>query len=119
MERNIGLTDRFVTLRPYQTDDIGSLYEAARESIAEAFVWMPWCHPDYSIEENKEFIESLPQKWVRTSQTKKGVATAVTFLLAKFAFDELKLNKVEIRIDVDNIASLRVAEKAGAVKEGF
>ncbi|MFC1977631.1 GNAT family N-acetyltransferase, partial [Chloroflexota bacterium] len=157
MERNIGLTDGFVTLRPYQTGDIGSLYEAALESIAEAFMWMPWCHADYSIGESKEFIESLPQKWeqgiaydfvitetinglylggcavnrfqndwrlanlgyrVRTSQTKKGVPTTVTLLLAKFAFDELKLNRVEIRIDVDNIASLRVAENAGTVKEG-
>jgi len=56
--------------------------------------------------------------WVKTSQTRKGIATAVTLLLARFAFDELKLNRVEIVIVVGNIASERVAEKTGATKEG-
>jgi RimJ/RimL family protein N-acetyltransferase len=57
--------------------------------------------------------------WVRTSRTKQGIATMVTGLLARFAFNELKLNRVAIVIAVGNKASLRVAEKAGAVKEGI
>jgi ribosomal-protein-serine acetyltransferase len=57
--------------------------------------------------------------WVRTSQTNKGIATAATLLLAQFAFNELKLNRVELTIAVDNQASLRVAEKAGATREGI
>jgi RimJ/RimL family protein N-acetyltransferase len=57
--------------------------------------------------------------WVRTSRTRQGIATTVTGILARFAFDELKLNRVEIVIAVGNKASLRVAEKAGAVKEGI
>ncbi len=57
--------------------------------------------------------------WVRTSQTNKGIATAATLLLARFAFNELSLNRVEIAVAVDNRASLRVAEKAGATKEGI
>jgi len=57
--------------------------------------------------------------WVRTSQTHKGIATAATLLLAQFAFNELKLNRVELTIAVDNQASLRVAEKAGATREGI
>jgi ribosomal-protein-serine acetyltransferase len=57
--------------------------------------------------------------WVRTSQTNKGIATAATLLLAQFAFNELKLNRVELTIAVDNRASLRVAEKAGATREGI
>jgi ribosomal-protein-serine acetyltransferase len=57
--------------------------------------------------------------WVRTSQTNRGIATATALLLAQFAFDELKLKRVEITVAVDNQASLRVAEKAGATKEGI
>jgi ribosomal-protein-serine acetyltransferase len=57
--------------------------------------------------------------WVRTSQTNKGIATAATLLLARFAFRELKLDRVELTVAVDNRASLRVAEKAGATREGI
>jgi ribosomal-protein-serine acetyltransferase len=57
--------------------------------------------------------------WVRTGQTNKGIATAATLLLARFAFRELKLSRVELTVAVDNQASLRVAEKAGATREGI
>lgn len=158
MGKDILLTDGVITLHPYQVSDIDSLYEAARESISEMFEWMPWCHPDYSIEESRTWIESQPDKWekgeeynfaisyntgglylggcglriidrnigiadlgywVRTSQTKKGIATAASLLLTRFAFNELRLNRVEITVAVDNQASLRVVEKAGAAKEGI
>src|SRR3990172_4536404 len=56
--------------------------------------------------------------WVRTSRTKQGVATAATLLLARFGFDELKLNRIEIVVATGNYASQRVAEKAGATREG-
>jgi len=158
MEKDILLTDGVITLHPYQVSDIDSLYEAARESISEMSEWMPWCHPDYSIEESRIWIESQPDKWekgeeynfvisyntgglylggcglrvidrnigianlgywVRMSQTKKGIATAATLLLTRFAFNELRLNRVEITVAVDSQASLRVVEKAGATKEGI
>ena len=56
--------------------------------------------------------------WVRTSRTREGVASAATRLLARFGFEELKLNRVEIIAATGNKASQRVAEKAGATKEG-
>src|SRR4030042_853957 len=40
--------------------------------------------------------------WVRTSRTGRGVATAATLLLAKWAFEELKLNRIEIVVATDN-----------------
>jgi RimJ/RimL family protein N-acetyltransferase len=57
--------------------------------------------------------------WVRTSQTGRGLATAATLLLARFGFLELKLQRIEIVAAVGNLASQRVAEKAGAVREGI
>jgi len=57
--------------------------------------------------------------WVRTSRTRQGVATESTLLLVHFGFDRLNLNRIEILAAVDNKASQRVAEKAGAVREGI
>jgi RimJ/RimL family protein N-acetyltransferase len=57
--------------------------------------------------------------WVRTSATGRGVCTAAFALLRKFAFEETKLFRLEILVDVDNRASQRVAEKSGAVREGI
>ncbi|UCH42166.1 MAG: GNAT family N-acetyltransferase [Dehalococcoidales bacterium] len=157
MERDIEITDGFITLRPYQMSDIDSLYEAVRESITEVSLWMPWCHSEYSIEESTTWVEGLPERWemgtsfdfaitkakngqycggcglnhlrydiglanlgywVRTNETRKGIATAATLLLARFGFKELRLNRVEIMVAVGNIASLRIAEKSGATREG-
>ena len=57
--------------------------------------------------------------WVRTSAAGRGVATRATMLAARFGFQELGLNRIEIIAAVDNIASQRVAERAGAVREGI
>ena len=57
--------------------------------------------------------------WVRSSQTGRGVATAATLLAAEFGFEDLGLNRIEILIAIGNVASRRVAEKAGAKKEGI
>lgn len=56
--------------------------------------------------------------WVRTSAAGHGVATMATRLAARFAFAQLGLQRIEIVAAVGNIASQRVAEKAGARLEG-
>jgi RimJ/RimL family protein N-acetyltransferase len=56
--------------------------------------------------------------WVRSSQTGRGIATAATRLLARFGLEALELERIEIVAAVGNTASQRVAEKAGAVREG-
>ena len=56
--------------------------------------------------------------WVRTSRTGEGIATSATLLLAKWGFMVVKLNRIEILASTGNKASQRVAEKAGAQREG-
>jgi len=56
--------------------------------------------------------------WVRTSHAGRGVAPAAVRLLAGFAFAETDLVRLEIVCAVGNRRSQRVAEKAGAVREG-
>jgi len=57
--------------------------------------------------------------WVRTGRASQGVATAATLLLVGFGFKELGLNRIEILAAIDNKSSIRVAEKAGARREGI
>jgi RimJ/RimL family protein N-acetyltransferase len=56
--------------------------------------------------------------WVRTRKTRHGVATSATRLAARFSF-ELGLNRVELLVPTANVPSQRVAEKAGAKREGL
>lgn len=57
--------------------------------------------------------------WVRTSRTRQGIATAAVPMIAKFGFDNLNLHRMEIVVAVGNLPSKRVAEKAGALREGL
>jgi RimJ/RimL family protein N-acetyltransferase len=57
--------------------------------------------------------------WVSSKYTGQGVATASALLVARFGFDELGFNRIEIGAAASNAASLRVAEKIGASREGI
>jgi RimJ/RimL family protein N-acetyltransferase len=57
--------------------------------------------------------------WVRSKGTRKGIATAAALLVARFGFDELGLTRIEIGAATSNVASLRVAEKIGATRQGI
>lgn len=45
-------------IRPFSTADAVPFHEAVRESAAEMFPWMPWCRPDYSLEEARGWVGS-------------------------------------------------------------
>ena len=57
--------------------------------------------------------------WVRTSRHRAGIAGRAATLAARFAFEQVKLIRVEIVIAVGNEKSRRVAEKIGAHYEGI
>lgn len=48
-----------------------------------------------------------------------GYTTEAVSLTVKFAFDELKLHRIEAGVMLSNIGSMRVLEKAGFHKEGI
>lgn len=56
--------------------------------------------------------------WVRSSETGKGIAATAARLVARWAFENTDMERLEILVAVDNRRSLRVAEKVGAVREG-
>jgi len=57
--------------------------------------------------------------WVRSSATRRGVASRAVKLVARFGFHELKFSRLEILAAVGNVGSQRAAEKAGARHEGI
>lgn len=49
----------------------------------------------------------------------KGIATKASHLLLKYAFDEIKLNRIYLYTEKDNIIAQRLFEKVGFKKEGL
>ncbi len=57
--------------------------------------------------------------WVADAARGREVAVAAARLAAAWAFEELDLQRIEILVQPENTASLRVAVKLGAVCEGI
>lgn len=145
-----------VTIRPYRVSDAPALYEAVIESRAELAPWMPWCHPQYSIDDSRSWVELQVANfaqgreydfviaaadgqflggcglnlldllnrranlgyWLRTSATGNGYAVEAVRKLVDWTFEHTDFRRLEVIAAIDNKRSLRVAERAGAVREG-
>ena len=57
--------------------------------------------------------------WVAAQARGNGVATHATTLLAAWAFDVLNIERLQITCGPDNVASQRVAERAGFTREAL
>jgi RimJ/RimL family protein N-acetyltransferase len=146
-----------ISIRPYSLNDPPLLFDAATESVNEIYPFMPWCHPNLSVNEvwkwvndqisafsaGRQFefvivakngrvlggcgLNQIDQEnrranlgyWVRTSATRQGVATNAIKELVEWGYQNTNLIRIEIVVSSKNQASLRAAEKAGAVKEGL
>src|SRR5262245_11106164 len=57
--------------------------------------------------------------WIGEDARGRGIATSATRIAARWAFEEVpELARLQLRADVENPASNRVAEKAGFTREG-
>ncbi|QYY44767.1 GNAT family N-acetyltransferase (plasmid) [Aneurinibacillus thermoaerophilus] len=56
--------------------------------------------------------------WLGEKYQGKGIMTKVAKALTDYAFNELKLNRVEIRVAVENKKSRAIPERLGFVNEG-
>jgi RimJ/RimL family protein N-acetyltransferase len=50
--------DTDISLRPYRLNDAPALHEAAIESVWEVRPFMPWCHPNLTLDEGRSWIEA-------------------------------------------------------------
>ena len=56
--------------------------------------------------------------WIDKREEGKGVVTGVCVRLIRYAFDELRLNRIEIRCSTENLRSAAIPERLGFRKEG-
>jgi RimJ/RimL family protein N-acetyltransferase len=56
--------------------------------------------------------------WLAPHGRGRGIATRAIRLLARWAFDDLAIARLQITCGPDNLASQRVAERAGFTREG-
>jgi RimJ/RimL family protein N-acetyltransferase len=57
--------------------------------------------------------------WIRTSHVGRGLATESTASLARVALEVCGVDRVEIRVDPSNEASLAIPQKLGFAEEGM
>lgn len=65
-------TERLL-IRRYETSDEEVLYQAARESIAQVFEFLPWCHPDYQKRDATNWLETIAPNWKDGSAYNFGI----------------------------------------------
>jgi RimJ/RimL family protein N-acetyltransferase len=56
--------------------------------------------------------------WLRPEARGRGAATVAVQLIARWAFNELGVQRLELTTAPENVASQRVAERAGFTREG-
>jgi ribosomal-protein-alanine N-acetyltransferase len=56
--------------------------------------------------------------WIDRNFANRGYTTQAVEILTRYAFEELKLHRLEINLRPENASSRRVAEKAGYIFEG-
>lgn len=57
--------------------------------------------------------------WLAASMQGKGLMTRVCHAMVDYAFHELKLNRVEIQVAIDNARSRAIPERLGFTQEGI
>jgi len=63
MAKGIQLTDGFVLLRPYRTEDLEDLHTAILESMAELTPYLDFARDGYSFEQSKEWVTTRSDEW--------------------------------------------------------
>lgn len=76
-------------LRPWQDDDAPALYEAIRESIESVGRFMPWCHPDYRLEEAQAWTAHCRASWLEGSMHDFAILTTEGRLLGAVGLNQL------------------------------
>jgi ribosomal-protein-serine acetyltransferase len=67
-----------ITVRPFVQADIDLFYRAVHESIESLSYWFPWCNPQYSIGDARDWIEFCVASWERKSEFPLGIFSNAT-----------------------------------------
>jgi RimJ/RimL family protein N-acetyltransferase len=142
----VKLADGEIALRPPSVEDIPAIVEACQDPEIPRWTRVP---SPYTEEDARAFLargaegslavvdprteeflgvigvrdigDSVGQigYWIKREARGRGVATRALRLVSAWAFDALKLARLQLVTEPENIASQRVAEKAGFEREGL
>ena len=71
---------------------------------------------DFSVQHKRTEIGST---WITPNYWRTSINTNCKFLLLQYAFEELELNRVQIKTGHENFRSQKAIERLGATKEGI
>ncbi len=88
MPRSIQLnsSDGRIILRPYKLADAPEIFEAVVASTAELSTWMDWCTPQYSIQDTRDWLQSLPDAWEKKETFSTPLPSGSLAFVAATAF---------------------------------
>lgn len=142
------LRDQSLTLRPWSVDDAAEIVRCI-DGDPEITKWLDQVPQPYTLEDARGYVSGLGAQafavtettsgrvlgsiglqpnddgvgeigyWIRATARGSGTMTRALVLLAAWALTEEGLARVQLRADVENTASRRVAEKAGFRLEGI
>lgn len=138
------LEDGEVALRPRTEADVPAITEACQDPEIARWTQVP---SPYTEEDAREFVRTAPDAqaivdartgellgtvgwrwvdgnvqvgyWVKRESRGRGVAARALRMLSRWAFEELGAIRVQLVVEPENEASIRVAENAGFQREGF
>jgi RimJ/RimL family protein N-acetyltransferase len=119
----VRLEDGDIALRPLAEEDVPAIVEACRDpeiprrtSVPEGLT-QAQAH-DFVVEAGDVYAIVDFGYWVRKEARGRGVATRALVLLSRWAARERGLGRLQLIVEPDNLASIRVAERAGFRREG-
>lgn len=81
--------------------------------------WLPWVDFTKTISDSKQFIEGTMKQFCNNNGFQAGIWYKGELAgVIDYCFNELKLNRIEIRVATKNHKSLAIPEKLGFQKEG-
>jgi RimJ/RimL family protein N-acetyltransferase len=140
------LEDEEIHLRPFEETDVQALVACLSDPEISRWTRIPF---PYTEADAVEFMRSTNERafaitdrrsgellggigmrmpsdgvgevgyWVKREARGRGLATRALRLLARWALEEQRLARVQLTAEPGNLASLRVAEKAGFTREGL
>jgi RimJ/RimL family protein N-acetyltransferase len=141
----VKLEDEAVLLRPFEQADVPAIVAACQDPEIPRWTSVP---SPYMESDARAWLESTEEEsfavvdrssgellgsigvrflddgvaevgyWIAKKARGRGVATRALVLVAGWVFANDEVGRFQLRADTENVASQRVAEKAGFVREG-
>jgi RimJ/RimL family protein N-acetyltransferase len=142
----VRLEDGEIALRPPSVEDVPAIVEACQDPEVPRWTRVP---SPYREEDARTFLAGASESsfavvdsrtgelvgmigvrdvgdsvgqigyWVKREARGRGVATRALRLVSEWGFEELRLARLQLIAEPENVASQRVAEKAGFQRDGL